>query len=391
MNDANTHAKNIAKNIVKNIVKSDISTSILEVNLSNLKHNYQVIKEYIGDVVAGAVVKCNAYGLGVQKVAMALYEEGCRDFFIATVDEGVELKDFFEQLDITDIRIFLLNGVMPEMIKICKEKKITPVCASWKQVKECVEEGIEFFLHIETGLARLGVCIDELLLDTNQEYMKYCKGQYCKGILSQLVFADEKDNKVSRSQYEKMKQVKQMYPNLLVTTCNSGGLSHDKECFFDMVRIGRMMYGTCDTRFPAAKRILPVVKWKMQIMQVRNVKAGEGVGYGHTFIAEKDMKVAIIGAGYGDGVPIGASMRGAWCKSVKCGKLSEESKLFFIGRIGMDLCALDLSADTNLEEGDWVEFLNDENTVDVMSGVLSLNPRFLLTNVGVRVKRIYNS
>lgn len=300
------------------------------VKLDAVCHNYRLIKKFVGGSQTAAVVKNNAYGVGAMQVAKILYEqENCRIFFVAYATEGAEIRPF-----VPDATIYLLNGFCRQDVEIIKKYNLIPVLSSMEQIKnwEDCQMNSSPAIQVETGLNRLGVTYAQI------EQMSPEMRHHFSLVLSHLACADEPQNSLNKKQRENLKKIQELFPKSMLSLSASDGIGLGKNYHFDVVRAGAFMYGlpVC----PALeKERKTVVNAYAKILQIKELKKGDGVGYNSLFIAQKACKVAAIGVGYGDGLFRSLSGKGRVF-------FRNENKNYaapIVGQISMDITMCDVS------------------------------------------------
>ena len=333
----------------------------LTVDKSALQSNWRWLADRAG-VAAGAAVKADGYGLGARRTAAALLEVGCRDFFVSTWAEALDLAAVPEGASLV-----VLHGVGPDDVEVALASAARPVLNSVEQVERWKQfgHGRACDVMIDTGMNRLGLrpeevaCLDGLSIDT---------------LHSHLACADE-DHDLNAKQLGRFKGVAATVPARRYSFANSAGICLGRDYSLDLVRPGLALYGGVPRR-EAEGCIRQVAHVDAQIVQRRRIRAGESCGYGATFIAEEDTEAAILNIGYADGYLRGFSSRGA--------AFAGEFALPVLGRVSMDLIAVSCSAAPELTEGDWVEIDYDLPTASEASG---LSQYELLTGLGSRFER----
>jgi alanine racemase len=335
----------------------------LTIDRSAIQANWRWLAERAG-VPAGAAVKADGYGLGARETTAALIEAGCRDFFVTTWAEAEALCPPPD-----GISLVVLHGVGRDDAEAALALSARPVLNSAEQVARWKEiaPGRACDVMIDTGMNRLGLRAEEagalggLAIDT---------------LHSHLACADE-DHALNGMQLERLRAVAATVPATRYSLANSAGICLGREYSFDLVRPGLSLYGGVP-RSEAAGKIRQVARVEAQIVQRRTVRAGETCGYGATFVAAADTEAAILNLGYADGYLRGFSSRGI--------AFAGEFALPVIGRVSMDLIAIDCDAVPGLREGDWVELDYDLPSASKQSG---LSQYELLTTLGSRLERVW--
>lgn len=333
----------------------------LTIDASAIQANWRWLSERSG-VATGAAVKADSYGLGARETTEALLDAGCRDFFVSTWAEAEALGPLPEGTGLV-----VLHGVGPDDVDAAMASAARPCLNSPQQVARWKETAPDrpCDVMIDTGMNRLGLrpedatVLDGLSIDTLQ---------------SHLACADE-DHALNTVQLERFRAVAAAVPARRYSLANSAGICLGRDYSFDLVRPGLALYGGVP-REEAAGNIRQVARVEAQIVQRRTIREGESCGYGATFTAQADTEAAILNIGYADGYLRGFSSRGV--------AFAGEYALPVLGRVSMDLIALDCDAASQLKEGDWVELDYDLPSAARQSG---LSQYELLTTLGSRFER----
>ena len=331
----------------------------LTIDSAALAHNWRWLQDKAG-VPAGAAIKADGYGLGARQAMQALYDAGCRDFFISTWAEAKELGAAPD-----DASLVVLHGVGPDDVEAAQASIARPALNSIEQVERWKEVGRPCDVMIDTGMNRLGLRPDEIAC---------LEGVEIDTLHSHLACADE-DHDLNGKQLQRFREVTAAVPAKRYSFANSAGICLGRDYSFDLVRPGLALYGGIPRR-EAEGSIRQVAHVEAQIVQRRTIRAGESCGYGATFVADEDMEAAILNIGYADGYLRGFSSKGA--------AFAGEFALPVLGRVSMDLIAVGCSATPEIREGDWVELDYDLPTASEASG---LSQYELLTCLGSRFER----
>jgi alanine racemase len=333
----------------------------LTIDRSAIQANWRWLAERAG-APAGAAIKADGYGLGARETAEALLEIGCRDFLVSTWAEAEALGGLPE-----GVSLVVLHGVGPDDPKVALASSARPVLNSAEQVARWKEiaPGRLCDVMIDTGINRLGLRADEVaVLD----------GVAIDTLHSHLACADL-DHAHNAMQLERFRAVAAAVPAKRYSLANSAGICLGPDYSFDLVRPGLSLYGGVPRR-EAEGNIRQVARVQAQVVQRRTIRAGESCGYGATFVAKADTEAAILNMGYADGYLRGFSSRGV--------AFAGEYALAVIGRVSMDLIAIDCDAAPGLSEGEWVELDYDLPSASKQSG---LSQYELLTTLGSRFER----
>ncbi|MBQ8250759.1 MAG: alanine racemase [Alphaproteobacteria bacterium] len=323
--------------------------AVLTVDLKALVENYNFLKQQASHSIPAAVVKNNAYGLGIENVVPSLVNEGCNHFFVALANEGEKVRKFAKKA-----HIYVLQGVGEDSIEIFRKEKLTPVIATpkmWQFWKQNKVEGIRPVLNVETGLNRLGFRLKDIqnLSEEDKKEFSY--------ILSHLSCADEPYHFMNWHQIEAFDNISKFFPKTPRTLSASDGLFLGEKFQKDMVRLGAAMYGL-NTAPDRQNRMKNVVYLKAPVLQIEDVAKGEYIGYGASYKVAKNMKIAIVSVGYADGLPRSLAGRGR--------VFFAGQEIRMVGRLSMDNIMCDVTDIKNLNEGDFVDVLSSQYTADDM-------------------------
>ena len=333
----------------------------LTLDRAALQQNWRWLAEAAG-TACGAAIKADGYGIGAREAMAALFEAGARDFFVSTWAEADELGPVPDGASLG-----VLHGVGPEDVEAALGSLARPTLNSVEQVARWKDVAPErpCDVMIDTGINRLGLrseeigCLEGLAIDT---------------LMSHLACADE-DHPLNGQQLARFREVAAAVPAKRYSLANSAGICLGRDYAFDLVRPGLALYGGVPRR-EAEGNIRQVAHVEAQIVQRRTIRAGESCGYGATFVAEADTEAAILNIGYADGYLRGFSSRGS--------AFAGEFALPVLGRVSMDLIAIECDAAPDLKEGDWVEIDYDLPTASAQSGMSQYE---LLTTLGHRFER----
>jgi alanine racemase len=335
----------------------------LRLDRAALQHNFRWLEKRAG-VPAGAAIKADGYGVGARETMRALYDAGCRTFFVSTYAEAEELGPVPG-----DSALVVLHGPAGEDVDAAVASPARPVLNSLAQVQRwnAIAPDRAADVMVDTGMNRLGLRAGEL---------GALEGLKIDTLHSHLACADE-DSEMNKRQLRAFGEVAAAIPAKRYAMANSAGICLGREYSFDLVRPGLSLYGGIP-RSEADGHIRQVVRIDAQIVQRRNIPAGESCGYGATFVAETDTEAAIVNIGYADGYLRGFSSSGS--------ALAGEIALRVLGRVSMDLVALGCDAASQLKDGDWVEMDYDLPSASKASG---LSQYELLTVLGSRFERAW--
>jgi len=353
----------------------------LTIDLGALTANYRQLSARAGQAVTGAVVKADAYGLGVIRVSAALYASGCRHFFVAQAREAFDLRPHLP----ADAALYVLNGLPEGSETVCADQDIIPVLNSPRQIERWAEvaktRGVRLpaVVQFDTGMARLGLSSEETrLLAAAPDVLTPLDIRF---IMSHLACADTPENPANTAQLAHMREVGALFPHLPVSFANSGGLFLGPAFPQHLTRPGIALYGGAPND-NGPNPMQPVISLHVAVIQTRTVPAGTQIGYGGAYTAPCDMRLATLGAGYADGLPRALSRRGAaWFGDVR---------LPIVGRISMDSLMLDISAlPSDLPAGSFVELIGPHQSIDTIAADAGTISYEILTALGRRYYREY--
>lgn len=327
--------------------------------------NWRWLAAHNPGVACGAAIKADGYGLGARDVVSRLAGAGCGDFFCATWAEAAALGEMPG-----GARLAVLHGVRAEDMADALASPARPVLNSVEQVARWRDAGGgQCDVMVDTGMNRLGLTVAEAMggaLD----------GLRIDTLMSHLACADEPDHPLNIAQRDAFQALREKIPAARYSLANSAGILLGRDYAFDLTRPGIALYGGVPAA--AATGIRAVAAIEAQILQVRQVRAGETVGYSATWTAPADARIAILNLGYADGY-LRRFAPGAFARA-------GDRILPLIGCISMDLIAVD-ATQADVGEGDWLRFDLDLPQLSARSG---LSQYELLTGLNLRFERRWN-
>lgn len=344
-----------------------MATSTLTIDLDAIAANWRALDRMSGaGVQTAAVVKADAYGLGVTRVARALANTGARRFFVAAAEEGAAVRQALGQ----GPQIAVLSGHMPGDTEMIHDLDLTPMLNSLEQITRHLEAlpGHSFGVQLDTGMNRLGVemlewqAVAPILIDAGPELL-----------MSHLACADEPDHPLNETQLRAFHEMTDGtgLPRSLAAT---GGIILGSRFHFDLTRPGIGLYG--GRPYDAA---LPAVTLSLPIIQTREVEPGESVGYGCAWVAERHSVIATVAAGYADGLPRTLSNRAQlWDRDIACP---------LVGRVSMDMITVDITDLPEVPKS--LDIIGPNQPVDVLADIAGTIGYELLTALGNRYLRRY--
>lgn len=342
--------------------------STLTIDLDALTANWRALNTLSAEKTeTAAVVKADAYGLGVAGTCPALYQSGVRSFFTALTQEAVDVRQAIGQ----QADIYSFSGYSSVTASDLKTHNLIPVLSAPEHVQDFLAAGSpqSFAVQLDTGMNRMGL---------EPADFSALKGQILAAkpalILSHLACADEPEHPQNRAQLRAFRGMTDGL-GLRRSLAATGGTLLGPDYQFDLCRTGIGMYGGAP--FTDAS---PVVAVSIPVLQIRDVSPGESVGYGASWIAKRPTKLATVAAGYADGL----------IRAMCFGKVSLFSKgqtCPMVGRVSMDLITVDITDLDHLPET--LEILNTTQTVDILAAQAGTIGYEILTSLGRRYNRVY--
>jgi alanine racemase len=365
------------------------SAGLLTIDLGALALNWRDLARRVAPAICGAVIKADAYRIGIEAAAPALYEAGCRVFFVAQIGEGVRARSVLPK----DARIYVLNGLQAQAdpASDCAAHRLAPVIGSaeelarWSAFAATQAEPPPSALHLDTGMNRLGFA--------SLDAMRAAIGRFgvlgADLLMSHFVASEESGNPLNAEQIARFEMARAVLPGLPASIANSSGIFLKAAATCDLVRPGYALYGGNPT--PGAPNPMrAVVTLEVAIQQTRWIELGDTCGYNRQWTARRRTRLATLLAGYADGLPRGAGAVDGR-EGAEVAIAGRRCKL--VGRMSMDLCIADV---TDLPEGaarpgNLAQLFGDEVELDDFarrSGTIgyhvltSLGPRYARRRVG---------
>lgn len=365
-----------------------------EVNLSVIQENFRILQKFVSPAKVSAVLKANAYGLGLAPIGKALFEAGCRHFFVAYLDEADTLAEALRELGAEPAaeagehhyNLFVLDGpFLPHWGPEFESMGYTPVLNTlanveeWDALGKSLGKRLPAVLHIDTGLCRLGMPRAEYQMF--RERMLH--GESFGGIdwrlfMSHPAASGQPDHPANALQFGHVQEIRHDFPDIPFAYADTCGILLGKEAHFDMVRIGIGLYGY-DLSLPGIEHCLSVYG---TVLQVQDVPAGQGIGYDWEFINDHPRRVATVSCGYADGI----TKNGA-----RCG-LSftiRGQKAPILGRVSMDLTVVDITEIEGVQVGDRATILGEDAPVKHFIAGSGKSPYGILTGFSQRIQRFF--
>ncbi|MBY8977654.1 alanine racemase [Rhodobacteraceae bacterium NNCM2] len=339
----------------------------LTIDLGALRSNWKNLDALTApECETGAVIKANAYGCGIDRVAPALAEAGCRTFFVATPEEGVTLR-----AAVPGASIRILSGYSAGEEATFRAHDLRPVLNAPEQVAAWMAGPAgPAFLQLDTSMNRLGLEPHEL------QALGPLPGQITH-LMSHLACGDTPDHPQNETQLKTFREMTAGHPQKRSLAATAGVLL-GPDYHFDLTRPGIGLFGGLPY-----EDALKVVSLEVPILQIRDVAVGEPVGYGATWVAERPSRIATAAAGYADGL-----IRAMGSGPAK-GYLNGQP-VPFAGRVSMDLITLDVTDAPDAAPGGWIEILGPNQSIDDLAQATGTIGYEILTSLGFRYSRHYS-
>ena len=371
------------------MVTAEHASAILTIDLGALAANYRLLRERAKGAECAAVVKSDAYGLGLEPVARTLAAAGCRQFFVAQLGEGMALRRILGDAGEGGgggAAIYVLNGFEAGTEAAFAEAALIPVLNAlgeidaWAAVAGKAGSVRAGVINIDTGMARLGLTeadIDALAADPAR-----LAGIDITFVMSHLACAYDRDNPLNRTQRDSFDAARARLPPAKASLANSSAIFLGREYHFDVVRPGAAIFGLA----PLARTPNPmaqVIHLQGKILQVRVVDSGQTVGYGATHRVTRRSRIAAVAVGYGDGYLRALSNRAiGFIGGVKAS---------LVGRVSMDLITFDVTdiPESACRAGDYIDLISEHHGTDQLAAEGGTIGYEILTSLGHRYHRRY--
>jgi alanine racemase len=347
-------------------------SATLRVDLDALARNFRALRAHAESAECAAVVKANAYGLGVERVARRLEREGCRTFFVATLAEARELRAV-----VAAAEIYVFEGAVDGAVAKLAELKARPVLNTLEQVERWQGHG-PAALHLDTGMNRLGLGVVDVAALAKRRDLTAGLAL----VMTHLACADEPEHPQNREQLERFERLRAQLPATPTSIGNSAGTLLGGTFRGDVVRPGIALYGGN----PFSDRPNPmdaVVTLTGPVLQLRDLDEPQPVGYGATYLASPPARLAVVGLGYADGYPRNLGNRGT--------AAVQGRRVPVVGRVSMDLICVDVGALPRdiVRVGDSVELIGPTVGLDEVAAGADTIGYEILTGLGSRPVREY--
>ena len=373
------------------MVTGTTERAIAYIDLGILEENLRIIKSHItGGAKTLCAVKANAYGHGAVEVSRRLETAGVDYLGVATINEGIELREKGIRLP-----ILVMSGVFPwDDIKAVVENELSIVLYDAGMLKKIVDasptfkKNLKVHIKVDTGMGRLGFNVRDMPFVGKQ--LKGARNIICEGLMSHFASSEIRDD-YGLQQVVSFQEARSALADTGVTPAithmaNSGAVIQYPEAHFDMVRVGIGLYGSYSTRALAEKlRLKQVMKFVTKIALIREFPAGQPLSYGRTYMTGKTTRIAYIPVGYADGYPRALTNKGF--------VLIKDAKCSIVGTVCMEWSLVDITDVDGVDVGEEVILLGQGNkhtiTADELAEYAGTIPYEILCKISKKVPRSY--
>lgn len=356
----------------------------LTIDLTAIQKNYRILQNQLSGAECAAVVKADAYGLGAEKVAPALSAVGCRKFFVALPEEGIELRRILPEAE-----IFILGGLFINCEELYAQERLAPVLNSLDEIRiwsalTKTHGPLPAIIHLETGICRLGLMQEDVAaLSQNPQWADGIEVEY---LMSHLASADITGSPQNNDQLIELNSLIRQLPeglqNTPISFANSSGIFLGADYQFNLARPGVALFGANPTP-DQPNPMQPVVQWHGKILQLHDVDSEKPVGYGATYRTSQKSRIATIAIGYADGYFRNLGNK-AYCTI-------NNKRLPVVGRVSMDMITVDITTlgQEECKRGDLATLIGGEITLDEVANHADTIAYEILTSMGRRCHRRY--
>jgi alanine racemase len=368
-----------------------------EVNLAALQRNFRAVKTFLApEATICCVVKCDAYGHGSVECSRALQEAGATWFGVTSTEEAVKLRRGY-----VTTRILVMTGFWRGEEEEILESNLTPAIWSAEHVhllraaaERRPKRRVPVHIKVDTGMSRLGVQIPEL--PKLIEALKAAEDLEVEGVFSHLASSENLNAESAREQIARFEEVRKIFREHGTTPkyehlANSAAVAGRRETWHNMVRPGLLLYGGClPLEANGAKpempiELTPVLSWKTRVIALKDLPAGQAIGYGGNYVTKAPMRIAVIPVGYGDGFSRHLSSKGR--------VIIRDRYAPIVGNVSMDLVTVDVTDIPGTSIGDEVVLIGrtEHCQIDVEEHAMHTEtiPYEILCGLSPRVPRKY--
>lgn len=370
-----------SQEIARTEAEQSAARAVLHIDLDALARNYRRLSS-LAQCEVSAVVKRDAYGLGLEAVSATLAAAGCRAFWVAGVEEGERLRVCLP----SESRIFVMDGLFGQAPERFLHAGLIPVIDQPEELELCAkaarENGALFpvALNVDTGLSRAGMDETEVRRLAQQDAL--LENVSLALVMTMLSDFEQPANPVNARQLVRLKALADLLPAAPLSAATSSFVYHDAGWHLDLARAGSALYGVRSAALPDYY-CEAVISVEARVLSVRELEAGSAIGYGGRRL-ERSMRAATLGLGYADGLPERFTQ--------SCRAYLADRALAFLGSESMTLSTLDISAlpPGSLRRGQAVEIVGPHQDVNAVGHALGINPNRVLSSFGARAARRYH-
>jgi len=354
-------------------------STLITIDLDALTANYRHCRDRVAPAGCAAVVKADAYGLGIGRIARALFDAGCREYFTATHGEGMGLRGL-----LPDGEIYVFEGVTRESAEALCQHRLVPVLITPAQARTWADRGRQLgralpaVIDIDTGMARLGMgrqevealCADPSVFD----------GLDVRYVMTHLACADEREPERIDEQLRRFDVLRRLLPPAPTSIGNSAGSLMGAGYSGDLARVGIALFGG-NPYLDDGHQAIPVLRIQSRILQLREITEPTPVGYGATWTAPAGARIATVGTGYADGYPWSLGNRGIAAVGGR--------RVPVVGRVSMDLITLDVTGlpDELVQPGCLVDLIGPDISLEEVAELAGTINYEILTRLSQRARR----
>ena len=372
-----------------------IRPTVARVDLAAIRSNFTAIQEFLSSTASPppgiiAVVKANAYGHGAAQVALALESAGAAMLACADIEEAIVLRQagvktsilVFGALSVSDLDGVVTHALTPTISTPSAARALQQIAAKQGVVLRC-------HLKVDTGMNRLGFRHDNLRRTVPE--VAASANLAIDAVYTHFATADDPDHPLFAQQRERFEQVLALLPELGIAVpvkhaANSAALLRDQRVWYDFVRPGLLLYGVVPPPLAVTLPLRPALSLRSRIVAVKGLRPGEGAGYGMKSVSDAPRTVAVVPAGYADGLDTRLAGRGSM--------LVRGRRAPIVGSVCMDMSMIDVTG-TDVAPGDEVVIVGDQQDEAMgmreMAAAIGTIPYELLCRVGSRIQRIYET
>lgn len=362
-----------------------VRTATAAIDLQALHHNVEQVKRLAPTSKVMAVLKANAYGHGLERIAVALAEQGADAFGVARLDEALALR----ACGVIKPIVLMEGFFSPQELPVLDVNNLQTVIHNEEQLEALLaaklNTPIKVWLKVDTGMHRLGV-EPEQFETFHQALQSSDNVQNDIVLMSHLSCADDTTSRATEHQLATFEQLTSAYSGEK-SLANSAGIVGWKDCHYQWLRPGLMLYGVnpmmSGQEVETTLDIQPVMTLKSSVIAKRFIRKGESVGYGAAWTAEQDTYIGVIAIGYGDGYP----------RHAKNGTpvLLNGRRVALVGRVSMDMITVDLGAESKDQIGDVAVLWGKGLPIECVAQWATTIPYELLCNITRRVNMTVSS